>query len=208
MLIMLNQKGLAPILIVLLIAVAAGIGGYLFYTNYAQDRTKLTPPQTIQETTQTTLQPSPNPTATNFGSTSSAEIANWKTYEGKNFLISYPDNLNPTNKNYLLEVVESVQLGERDKQKIGSIVVSVSLGGETMFKNRKETYLTFGMYNQKEEEVLISGVKAWRISGTDDNGNFRQYTLFYKNDLEFEIDNFGISKNTYDQILSTFKFIR
>lgn len=32
-----NQKGLSPILIVLLLAIL-GIGGYLFYTNYSNNR--------------------------------------------------------------------------------------------------------------------------------------------------------------------------
>lgn len=51
-----NQKGLAPILIVILIAVA--LGGYLLYSNYSNNRTKINP---LQPTTQATPVPSTIP---------------------------------------------------------------------------------------------------------------------------------------------------
>lgn len=223
-----KQKGLAPVylLVVLIILVVVILFPIPYYrhlvfcipTSCYQPGWKLGDPlwkkvydyfYYINQPNRGAIIITPSPTSSPItASSNSDETANWKTYEGKNFLISYPENLNPVNKNYLFESVESVQFGERDKEKTGSVIVSVSLGEETLFKSRQETYLTYGMYNPEEEELLINGVKAWRFSGTDaDGSNFRQYTLFYKNDLEFEIDNFGISKNTFNQILSTFKFL-
>ena len=73
-----NQKG-QVLLIVLLIA--AAIGGYLFYTNYSNNRSKIISSPTIQQVTQ----PS---------STTTDEIANWKTYTSKygEFSFKYPPN--------------------------------------------------------------------------------------------------------------------
>lgn len=81
-----KQKGIAPILIILLIA--AAIGGYLVYTNYSNlsrvksrdNRTKVTPPPS----TQITPLPSSTPDAT----------VNWKTYINTkyNFSLKYPPN--------------------------------------------------------------------------------------------------------------------
>ena len=73
-----NQKG-HVLLVVLLIAVA--IGGYLLYTNYSNNRSKVTT-SVVQQTTQ----PSPSP---------SDETANWKTYTNTKygFSFKYPSNL-------------------------------------------------------------------------------------------------------------------
>ena len=150
--------------------------------------------------------PVPNGTGENVNAEASRS-ANWKIYTGSKFLIQYPSNLVITPSG-LIEVIESVQFGEKDKEETNYIRVSASSGGETTFKNRKETYLTYGIYNPKQEELFVGGLNAWRYSGTDaDGSNFRQHVLFYKDDLGFEIDNFGINKNIFDQILSTFKFI-
>lgn len=71
-----KQKGLAPILVVVLLAVAI-IGGYLIY----QQQTKTTiAPQVAQ--------PSSAPVSTS-SATNSAETANWKTYTSPNNLYSF-----------------------------------------------------------------------------------------------------------------------
>lgn len=77
-----DQKGLAPILIVLIIALA--VGGYFLY----QGKTKLSViPQSV---VQSSSSPEANPV-----STSSAETANWKIYKNSNlgFELKYPDLL-------------------------------------------------------------------------------------------------------------------
>lgn len=74
-----KQKGLAPILIILLIAL--GIGGYLIYQ-------KQTKPVAVP---QQTSEPTPV-SASNSKSTNSAETANWKTYDNSKLSISYPSS--------------------------------------------------------------------------------------------------------------------
>lgn len=67
-----TQKGFAPILIVLLIAVV-GIGGYLIYTNYSNDRSNQTKSSPTPVVTTQTPQSTPSTTPAD-------ETANWKTY--------------------------------------------------------------------------------------------------------------------------------
>ncbi len=73
-----SQKGLAPILIIFLIALA--VGGYLLYSNYSDNQTK-----TVSVLTTTNTAPV---------ATSSAETVNWKIYktEKYNFSMKYPNN--------------------------------------------------------------------------------------------------------------------
>lgn len=82
-----KQKGLAPILIILLIALV--VGGYLVY----QKQTKPVVPQPV-------TQSAPNPVTSPVAS-SSAETANpdsigakWKTYSGTSYTFKYPSNGN------------------------------------------------------------------------------------------------------------------
>ena len=71
-----TQKGFAPILIILLIAVA--LGGYLIYSKSQS-----------KPTVQPTPQPSSSPAASNPTPTSAGETANWKsiTFNKLNFKI-------------------------------------------------------------------------------------------------------------------------
>lgn len=71
-----RQKGIAPILIVIIISVA--VGGYLIYSNYSNNRTKTT---TVP---QQSIQPSP----------SADETTNWKTYTNKYLTFEYPASWN------------------------------------------------------------------------------------------------------------------
>lgn len=135
-----------------------------------------------------------------------SDTFNWKTYGGSNFLVKYPNNLviiqNPSSGE-----LENAQFGEQGNEKNKYIKITVSSGGETLFNNRKNTLLAYGIYNAEQKDVLVDEIKAWQYSGTDKDGsNFRQYVLFYKDNFEFEISNFGINQNTFDQILSTFRF--
>lgn len=73
-----SQKGLAPILIVIL-AAALALGGYLVYQNQTKPTT---PPQP-------TTQPSPSPSNVTHESTTSGETANWIRYINKDWGISF-----------------------------------------------------------------------------------------------------------------------
>lgn len=71
-----KQKGLAPVLIVILIALI--VGGYLLYQ-------KQTKPVVFQPV----AQPSPSPVISS-APTGAGETANWKTYTNKNLSFKYP----------------------------------------------------------------------------------------------------------------------
>ena len=81
---MTNQKGLAPLLIVLLIA--AAIGGYLIYTNYSQYRTKVTSSPILQLITQQTPQSSSAPADQNQTSDTLSEINGFPVYPNSVFI--------------------------------------------------------------------------------------------------------------------------
>lgn len=214
----LMQKGFAPILILIGVLIMVAVAGGAYYLRGPLYQL-VDCPNGIYEsgqcrrwvgkipklpTPQPSLLVSSVPDETVY--TERTRSANWKTYIGSKFSIRYPSNLVITPSG-LIEVIESVQFGDQDNEEINYIRVIVSSGGEIAFKNKKETYLTYGIYNPKQEELSVGGLNAWQYSGTDADGrNLRQYILFYKDDLQFEIDNFGINKNIFNQILSTFKF--
>ncbi|MCR4305513.1 MAG: hypothetical protein NUV73_00325 [Candidatus Daviesbacteria bacterium] len=77
-----RQAGLAPILIIILIAAVAGLAGFLIYSQ----QPKPAPPQ---QTTQSSPTPSVIPTPNGIG-----ETTNWKTYQDNNyhFSIQYPQS--------------------------------------------------------------------------------------------------------------------
>lgn len=81
-----KQRGFAPILIVLLIAL--GIGGYFVYKNYSNNQTKVTPPQQISQPSTSLVSASPVPSDT-------GEAANWKVYTNIKYGYSfkYPPKL-------------------------------------------------------------------------------------------------------------------
>ena len=80
-----RQNGFAPILIVILIAAVAGLGGFLIYSQ----QPKTTLPQK-QVATSSTPQPTPDETV----NTEASRSANWKTYTNKEYgyTIFYPPN--------------------------------------------------------------------------------------------------------------------
>lgn len=84
-----QEAGFIPILIVILIA--AAVGGYFVYKNY---QTK-TPAPTAPPTTSSTPQPSPSPIN---------ETANWKTYTGNRYSFSYPNGWLVSKSDYLNSV--------------------------------------------------------------------------------------------------------
>lgn len=112
------QKGNIAVLIIVLVVVVAG---YWFTTNYSNKRTKSEPAQIIQT----------NPASSE--STTSADMANWKTYKNSRFSFKYPENIfvvsNPRNfpddipyffrtKQIASDYTECLKLG--DKPETGS----------------------------------------------------------------------------------------
>lgn len=104
-----NQKGVAPVLVVLVIATVAAVsvGSFLIYSNYSNNRSKITPaPNQVACTQEVKLCPdgtSVGRTGPNCEfaecpippkSTSSDDTTNWKTYTNTKygFVMKYPAN--------------------------------------------------------------------------------------------------------------------
>lgn len=123
-----SQKGLTPILIIIILA--ALVGGYLIYQN--QPKTIPAPQPTIQPST--TSVPSASPAGDSGAPNGAAETTNWKTYINDSWDISlmYPQNYSLTIPDQR-EVVgcENVCIGsiffsstENEKQEIQSCLKS------------------------------------------------------------------------------------
>lgn len=211
-----KQTGLAPILIVVLIATLA-IGGYLIYSQQA----KPTPPP--QQTTQPSPTPPVTPTPNGVG-----ETANWKTYtntDGK-YSIKYPPS-------YYLEETDSIKTPEKFPAGKKQVAIKPS--------NQKLNFIIYVNYypvpnlSQANEAIQqVSGCDKAKEQQTNNAPKGKDFVLdnqkaiIYEDSLcaQFTATNFYILHNdrTYsisvastekykqhqiqvDQILSTFKFL-
>lgn len=126
MLTLVKQKGLAPLVIIILIALA--VGGVLLY----QKQFKPTP----------VLQSSPNPVATpasiGTGETANPDLigVNWKTYTSGWWSIKYPPNFVSTNGRY------------------GSYIADVDVRGESPIGNNHILIEEFGFQLMPEDKNL------------------------------------------------------
>lgn len=186
------QKGLAPILIVLLIAL--GIGGYFIYSNESNHRSQ-------------TIQPSPR---------SIDETMNWKTYTSKNepFTFKYPNNWvlreDPPNADMKTVVVQTGPFDDNYQ----SVLVSVINNPNNLSIEDyvKEGLTDSSLFTFTFTDIIIGGFHGKHtplVSGGthDDEGAFVK-----KENKIYEIRWPGWrgkninSPDIYNQILSTFKF--
>lgn len=202
-----SQKGLAPILIVVLIAVLA-VGGYLLYNQ----QTKLT--SAPQPTTQSTPAPSVNPTE----SAEPVDISNWKTYTNSKYgySVKYPNNAVYSESDYP---------GKDDKGGIvaniawrysinGDYIVQIYAYGETVNPGLGILFSmaprqTILVANQKVDKIVSvdgEGNEGWVwIGPLKNNGNnfLFSYTALAEDPTK-PVQKFD--KTTFNQILSTFRF--
>ncbi len=189
-----KQKGLAPIIIVLLIA--AAIGGYLVYTG------KITLPQ---QTTQTSVD----------------ETANWKTYKGDNFSFQYPTdwNIKSDNNVIFLEKEHYFDNWEGTSQTLKSTIkishkaVTSELSLDDWLKQlyqRGDDNL-FALVTKYAEKTKLDGKDALHVTIPGSAGMVDEGTIaIYKgNGYDISIQGqvaFPNIREVYNQILSTFKF--
>ena len=215
-----KQKGFAPILIVLLVAVLA-VGGYFVYTNYSNN-------QTAAPTGQTTQTPPPTPDETVY--TEASESANWKIYQGKSYTFKYPANVNKIEGQSTDGVSVSHSWGDSNppyfefkvgienntahlttRQVIEKLVGNIRNSSAPWAKSTADQYLkTMKQYTNGE----ISGVKLQCIDeGYPGDSYDVVIEAFPDKIFRFWINNAmgGCSGKEYekllDQILSTFKFL-
>lgn len=198
-----KQKGLAPILIVVLIAVA--LGGYLIYSQQTKPTPPLPKPAIVPQTPQATPVPSPIPN----------ETTNWKTYTNtkEGYSVGYPKEVSLEEDPYGY----GIWLDEQ-------ILISVS---QKSWRNCKGNCPTIDSI----EDIKIGNYQAKRIQGRQGNmigspGKFQIIEIenrgkFYTLRLQaIKKDNIPLSEtadpnteiskdetNLFNQILSTFKFI-
>lgn len=177
-----RQKGLAPILIVMLIAL--GIGGYLIYSG------KINLNKTQVPSTAT----SPSPT-------NSDEIANWKTYKDNNYAFSfkYPNIWIVQVGNNFSEFGNSAsfyKIGEKvdpaHMMKRGNEQMVLDISEQDFNKLREQTKLA---------EFIVGGKRALRLS----NGAY--ILLDSASRKVIRIFRYPDDEGYMDQILSTFKFL-
>ena len=201
-----KQKGFAPILIVLVIAVAAAVGGYFLYTNYSKNQTK----------TESRIESSP--TTSGSGSIGSENIAGWqtyKTYKNEIYQFSYP-------KEWSLKEYEE-GLSQTFHVNDDTIMIARAFKGKSILNGitfddpvgtKKE--LIKGKIITKTENLTIDGYKAFKTisevqPGTDPavKPAVDMYidTPQYLIRLNMDTDkNPELSNKIFNLIISTLKF--
>lgn len=199
-----KQKGVAPILIVLLIAVL-GIGGYFVYQNYS---TKTTPTPTPYST--------PQPS-----SSSTDETANWKTYENSKygFSIKYPPELTYEEKRNTV-VFANLENKSKEPSYIKIDIYDTKIFKTTLEETMKQLTKTFGaswrdikigQLDGKNAEINIGQVTGKRIAGTLHNIvatlDIVDANIIFSLIGSEESNQQFISDGDFYKMLSTFKFL-
>lgn len=212
-----RQKGFAPIILligVLVITLAAG-GAYYYYQS-KQKLSTYSPPTPTNNTVQTTPSPTPNPTA------------NWETYENAYYSFKYPDDwdLEIDSKKDSNEIIPSVYIHYHYTDDPSKGRYNFYFGDSIRFSIIKavsnsnlDIYIQEIINNQgnivsKIKDVVIDGIKGRRFTF---GGQFSADTIYAKrDDLIFNISHNevvdkshinSIDETTYNQILSTFRFL-
>ena len=205
-----KQKGLAPILIILLIA--AAVGGYFIYANYLNNQTRVT-----QQNTKS----SPSPTD---------ETANWKTYTHNelSYSIKYPQSwaLDESGTTIYLIPKELPKVTGPDQTLVFDIrklikeyaLVSIADVGERD-KSLSQAARIYGG-DRLQEELKIDGLSVIKVVKKNPaklNGdgipNATIIRVFTKNPqgntFIIQIESVKIEEylGSFNEILSTFKFI-
>lgn len=155
---MINQKGLAPILIIVLIVL--GIGGYFIYQNQTksipQTQPTIQPSPTPQETPASNIQSSPSSASVSKPNTKSG----WKSYNHSKIGFSYqlPDDGTwlVRNTNVKGGVNNGLSLERNSKDQFIEIAIYDNPKG----LGRREFYCSNIVYNNPDEETLQDCLKT------------------------------------------------
>ncbi len=209
------QKGNIALLVIILVAVVAG---YWFTINYSNKRTETTP-----------VASQTNPTPKPVESTSSADMANWKTYTNTKigFQIQYPSNweysevkagdplhlylypkhtgeMKSRDPNEALSPVELVIINNSSPlpclAKDNKSCLELKVDGVSAKKYSLENYHEVVTFKNKKGDLFFELMTPKFDKETFATESYKQYYSFY-NLPEKE------RKNIFDQILSTFKFL-
>lgn len=218
-----KQKGLAPILIVFLIA--AAVGGYLVYTNYSNNRNKIVSQQTVQSTPVPTSQNESSSSAASGAPNGAAETVNWKVQKGEYYEFKYPDSWVPkpaefyrilsfgpnNNRNIWWVIDENTHNNRPETLANGALGSLELLSRESITINQhpaiiQETKNKIGI----RIEAYIGEVQSMENFFPEDGGpRLTKGTMSIFMEVR-ETDNTILNENRkiFNQILSTFKFIQ
>lgn len=210
-----KQKGLAPILIVLLIT--AVVGGYLIYQKQFK-------PVTVP---QVAVKPSPTPVSTAIA-TSSAEAANWKTYTNYGISFEYPASWKvkeyPLNSDkgikaydllalYPVENLRNMPITLRyyNPGKLSLTEFALKLKEISDNSPMRDIAGIWFALDKGQKVKMVNGIDAYFEKESYCVTTCQRYVWQYKNRI-FVLTNFPIGNNKNDQkvifdhVFSTFKF--
>ena len=215
-----KQKGLAPIAIIgLVVLVLVTVGGTSYYLMSKNKQVACT------------LEAMVCPDGSSVGRTGPKcefaacpppkdETADWKIYKNEEYgyEIKYPTNylLSDGSKNHSIILISPWEFIEPMFQ--GKIGLSITILETTPFLNIESwKKKSSGNFWASEEELIINGKKALLVKGYNGDGNDR--VVIFDSNKTYEIGcryNYLISREespnkeflkTFDQIISTFKFV-
>ncbi|MDO8569964.1 MAG: PsbP-related protein [Candidatus Daviesbacteria bacterium] len=194
-----KQKGLAPLLLIILIAVVIAVGGYLIYQK--QNKPIVTP----------------QPVASSVA-TSSAETANWKTYTNYQLGISfsYPADWQVNEQlTKQLYYDGEIQLFSKSKSDTKIAIFYVNNAQQLSLQELDKKLATYTdasgsispMFSSSDNKVVtFAGVSGYlQDKYFCEPAYCRRYVLPLKNKV-VDIIIFSNQLQTQDQILSTFRF--
>lgn len=182
-----KQKGLAPILIVILIALA--IGGYLIY----QKQTK--PVSVSQPVTQSSPSSAVSPVPNGTG-----ETTNWKTYTNKEYgyYLKYPSSWIINEEATKSPVFSKIKINLNESSDIPSFTITVGKQNSLIKKGLNKTTLG-DVPATSSINGAVGGIFNETISTSRDNYDYILELGYTSHEDEWEQD-------LLQKILSTFKF--
>lgn len=208
---MVFNRGNASIIIIsvlaILLVISATAAGYL----YLQSQNQIPPVQyTPPPSAQPTVQPSPTPTPAPI---TQDETANWKTYTDSkyNYSVSYPNNW--TYELSLLPYQQAESLGLHSPPKNTDPNDPTRFSDTAFIQITASTgdYSSIGINKEWTTNTSIAGLDAYKkLTPATNQASAQELVAFKKGDQYF-IAFMSYTKpefvKTFDQILSTFKFL-
>jgi len=202
-----KQKGFSLILILVGILILMGVAGGAYY--FGRQTLSL---RGVSETSDVAILPTLSPAPSITESTSSADMANWKTYitSQYGFSIKYPDNWETYNYGSKPEDEPIEPSGERFFRPIGQTAAEISLEISPRESTRldliEDTIKNYSWDNKTVEKVSVGGVDITKVTGSQ-TGKKNIAVAFQKGNNIFKIQTLGNYADILEQMLSTFKFI-